>query len=386
MTGEENKSGVGGSNTTDKKMSGPYTLTSNDNPGNVITQVRLKGENYDEWARAVRTSLRAKKKYGFVDGTIERPTDDSPDIEDWWSVNSMLVSWIFNTIEPTLRSTISYMEDVKDLWEEIKQRFSVSNGPRVQQIRSDLANCKQNGQSIVTYYGRLKSLWDELNNYDPIPVCECAGCKCNVTTKLNKKREEERIHQFLMGLDEGGYETVRSNILSAESLPNLNRVYAMVVQQEQVQIMTSTKEERGNPMSFVVQAGRNSGGERKEKPSTCSICKRKGHDAENCFQRIGYPEWWGERPRTTTGGRGSTNGRGTQQNYGRGRGGAARAHAAQTPSFDGTRNIVTNSDRTGITGLSNEQWSALLNILDSHKDGNTERLTGPHFDDADWSG
>ncbi|KAJ8633296.1 hypothetical protein MRB53_026632 [Persea americana] len=265
MAGDGKKGDEGGSG-NDKKMPNHYTLTSNDNPGNIITQVQLKGENYGEWARAMRTALRAKKKYGFVDGTIKRPDDDSPDIEDWWTVNSMLVSWIFNTIEPTLRSTISYMENVKDLWEEIKQRFSVGNGPRVQQLRSDLANCKQDGQAIVAYYGRLKSLWDELNNYDPIPVCGCAGCICNMTAELEKKREEERVHQFLMGLDEDGYGTVRSNILSTKPLPNLNRVYAMVVQQERVRTMTRMKEERGNPMSFAIQAGRNSGGKGKTSP------------------------------------------------------------------------------------------------------------------------
>ena len=75
---------------------------------------------------------------------------------------------------------------------------------------------------MVVYYGQLKSLWDELNNYDSIPVCTCIGCKCNITTQLEKKREEERVHQFLMGLDEDGYGTVRSNILSIEPLPNLD--------------------------------------------------------------------------------------------------------------------------------------------------------------------
>ena len=70
-----------------------------------------------------------------------------------------------------------------------------------------------------------------------------------------------------MGLDEDGYGTVRSNILSTEPLPNLNRVYAMIVQQEQEWTMTRTKEERGNPMSFAVQAsGRNPRGMEKTRP------------------------------------------------------------------------------------------------------------------------
>ncbi|KAL6320160.1 hypothetical protein AAG906_004669 [Vitis piasezkii] len=134
MAGDGKKGDDGGSN-SDRKMLTPYALTSNDN----------LGENYDEWAHAMRTALRAKKKYGFVDGSIKQPDNDSPKLEDWWTINSMLVSWVFNTIEPTLPSTISYMENVKELWEEIKQRFSIGNGSCVQQLKSDLVNCKQEG-------------------------------------------------------------------------------------------------------------------------------------------------------------------------------------------------------------------------------------------------
>ena len=84
---------------------------------------------------------------------------------------------------------------------------------------------------------------------------------------MEKKQEEKRVHQFLMGLDEDGYGTVRSNILSTEYLLNLNLVYVMIVQQERVRTMTRTKEERGNPMSFAVQAsGRNPGGIEKTRP------------------------------------------------------------------------------------------------------------------------
>ncbi|KAJ0025922.1 hypothetical protein Pint_08963 [Pistacia integerrima] len=246
----------------DKKTQNLYILNPNDNPGNIITQVQLKGENYDEWARAVRTALRAKKKYGFIDGTVKQPENNSLELEDWW---------VFNTIKPSIRSMISYMENVKDLWEDIRQRFSIGNGPQVQQLRSDLASCKQDRQAVITYYGRLKAF--------------------NLTVELERKREEERVHQFLMGLDEEGYGTVCSNILSTKPLPNLNQAYAMVIQQERVRTMTRTREERSSPMSFVVRTGgRNSGGD-KDKSVICSNCNREGYDADNCFQLIGYPKW-----------------------------------------------------------------------------------------------
>jgi hypothetical protein len=53
-----------------KKIPSPYDLHTSDNPGNLITQVQLKGENYDEWSKAMRTSLRARRKWGFVEGSI----------------------------------------------------------------------------------------------------------------------------------------------------------------------------------------------------------------------------------------------------------------------------------------------------------------------------
>lgn len=68
-----------------------YFLGSNDNPRNIITPIQLKGHNYDEWARAIRTSLNAKRKLGFIDGTIVKPTATEK-LEDWSTVHSMLVS------------------------------------------------------------------------------------------------------------------------------------------------------------------------------------------------------------------------------------------------------------------------------------------------------
>lgn len=171
-------------------------------------------------------SLRARRKWGFVKGTIEAPKKGTSEMEDWWTVQSMLVSWILNTIESSLRSTISYKENAKDVWEDIKERFSVVNGPRIQQLKSNLAGCKQGGITVVAYYSKLKTLWDELTNYEQIPICSCGGCKCDIMSKLEKRREEERVHQFLMGLDDTAHGTVRSNLLATDQLPSLNRAYS----------------------------------------------------------------------------------------------------------------------------------------------------------------
>jgi hypothetical protein len=257
----------------------PYDITPNDNPGSLLTQVLLKGENYDEWARSLRTALRARKKFGFVDGPIKRPEDESADLEDWWTNNSLLVSWIMNTIEPSLRSTISHMEVAQDLWEDIKERFSVANGPRVQQLKAELADCKQKGLTIVAYFGKLKKLWEELANYEQFPVCKCGKCTCNLGGIFEKKREEEKTHQFLMGLDDAVYSTVRSNLFAQDPLPGLNKVYSTLAQEERVRTMVRGKEERNEVMSFAVQSSKTHvKTNAKDKNIRCKCCNRTGQN------------------------------------------------------------------------------------------------------------
>lgn len=260
-----------------------------------MTRVQLKGENYDEWARSLRTALRARKKFGFVDGSLKRPKDGSPDLEDWWTNNSSLVSWIMNTIEPVLRSTISHIEVAHDLWKDIKERFSMANGPRIQQLKVELVNCKQFGLSIVAYYGKLRKLWEELADYEQILICTYGLCKCKLESAYKKKLEEEKVHQFLMGLDETLYGTVRSNLQAQDTFPSLNKVYSTLVQEERVRTVVRGKEERSEVMSFAVHTGSRSygRGERRDKSKLlCTTCNLTGHESSGCFEEIGYPGWW----------------------------------------------------------------------------------------------
>lgn len=219
----------------------------------------------------------------------------------------------------------------------------------------------------------------KLGNYEQNPVCRCGGCKCNTGAELDKKREEERLHKFLMGLDDLIYGTVRSNILSTEPLPSLNRAYAMIVQEERVCNITRGMEQRSEHMAFAVQTGSTSRGrtENKDKSMVCTYCNNPGHNAESCFQLVGYPDWWGDRPK------GSRRGRGMKQfstSSGRGRGGPIRANATIVTSQE---SIPTEAEKGGLSGLSNEQWNTLLNILNSQKDGNQGRLNGT-YNSMEW--
>ncbi|KAL9287494.1 putative retrotransposon gag domain, retrotransposon Copia-like protein [Arabidopsis thaliana] len=167
----------------------PYDLTAADNPGAVISHPLLKGSNYDEWACGIKTALCSRKKFGFLDGSIARPEEGSADLDDWWTIQALLVSWIKMSIDPSLRSSISHRDVAKDLWDTLKKRFSVTNGPRIQQLKSELACCKQRGLAIEVYFGKLNRIWDNMAHYRPLRVCKCGKCDCDLGTLQEQDRE-----------------------------------------------------------------------------------------------------------------------------------------------------------------------------------------------------
>ncbi|XP_074298944.1 uncharacterized protein LOC141629931 [Silene latifolia] len=167
-----------------------YALSNSDGVSAKITHVMLKGSNYAEWSKGFRNGLGEKRKLGFVDGSLKRPAAGSEDLEDWSTANYTVIAWIFNTIDSTVRSSISYRDTAVKLWDDIRNRFSRSNGIKIYHLESEISDCKQQiDETVMDFYGRLKKLWDDVNDYDALPTCDCSGCKCNISVKLRDRRE-----------------------------------------------------------------------------------------------------------------------------------------------------------------------------------------------------
>ena len=274
-----------------KAVSTIYQLALTENPCAIIAQVQFNGDNFDEWAQAIRMALRVKKKFGFVDGSVTAPSNDAPEYEDWISAKSMLTLWILNTVDPKVRKTLANKEDPLELWKEIKDRFSEGNGPRIQEIKAELAFCRQGNISVIEYFGKLQVLWEDLTNYETTLVCKCGGCKCNLNTELEKKKEEDRVNHFLLELDDAVYGGVRTSIISTDPLPNLNQVYSNVKSVERINtIMRGREQQQTSKVAFATRANVRGGSDDKSR-MVCTACKKKGHTDETCFQVIGYPEW-----------------------------------------------------------------------------------------------
>ncbi|XP_074282689.1 uncharacterized protein LOC141607228 [Silene latifolia] len=117
--------------------SSPYYLGPQDRPGDSITPIRLTLNNFDDWVHDVSVALKSRRKFVFVNGTINEPKPPCT-ADDWETTHAMLVSWLSHTISPEVRALLPKYKDAKRLWDDLHDRFGVVDGSRIQQIKAAL--------------------------------------------------------------------------------------------------------------------------------------------------------------------------------------------------------------------------------------------------------
>lgn len=144
----------------------------------------------------------------------------------------------------------------------------MKNGQRVQRLKMELANCRQKGLAIEDYYGKLTQLWRSLADYQRAKTME----------EVRKEREEDKLHQFLMGLDDTLYGAVKSNLLSRVPLPSLEEAYNALTLDEEAKHLSRDNDVRVDGVSFVIQANSSRKPFDNKVPyGVCTICGRTGH-------------------------------------------------------------------------------------------------------------
>ena len=133
------------------------------------------------------------------------------------------MSLLLNTMEKHVAEIFSYSNSSQDLWKALEDMYGNQNNyARVFQLKKDIASIQQEGKAFVQHFGRLKTMWNELDVYLPH------------TTDLNillKHAEEDRIYQLLGSLSPE-YEDLRSHILMSQELPSFNNVCATIQKEE----------------------------------------------------------------------------------------------------------------------------------------------------------
>lgn len=148
----------------------------------------------------------------------------------------------------------------------------------------------QDQENVNSYFTHLKSYWDEIQNFYPMPKCTYGA----VQTVLDYK-QCEYVLQFLIGLNES-FASVHGQILLMDPIPHINKVFSLVLQEEcQCPISISTSipktvvmfSKSGSNKSFSRNGS--SGHIRGKDRSICQHCGKEGHTIDKCYRLHGFP-------------------------------------------------------------------------------------------------
>lgn len=173
----------------------------------------------------MKRALSGRNKIRFIDGTFPEPSTQSPHYNAWVKADYLVYTWILNSVAKDLAPGFQYIDTAAKLWAEIGSRFDRCSGPKLFQLERELSNCAQGSQTVIQYFNHLNSLWDEINL---ITAQFAHNCTCGA---MNKIEDRKKTMRFLLGLNDS-FDAVRSQILLLEPLPDVGKVYSMVLQDE----------------------------------------------------------------------------------------------------------------------------------------------------------
>ncbi|GJS07455.1 retrovirus-related pol polyprotein from transposon TNT 1-94 [Tanacetum coccineum] len=257
-------------------MNDPLYIASFDHPRMVLTNTLFNGTNFHGWNRNVRMALGAKLKLGFIDGSCPKPE---------------------------LSDAFLYAQSACELWKEIAERYGQSNRPLIYQLERELSKITQGNLTIASFFNKLKKCWDELQNINGLPTCDCGRmreCTCDVFGKVLLRDSNSKLIQFLIKLNDD-YESVRSQILAMDPLPTVNKAYYIVQQIEKHKQVTNhpfepttffanLNNKEGNNGRKDNRGSRNDG--KNDEKRFCTGYNQEGHTVDQCFEKIGYPDWY----------------------------------------------------------------------------------------------
>jgi len=266
---------------------------------------KLTRDNYLLWKAQVIPSVRAAPQYeGVLDGTTPQPAkfvetekDDkkivivNPDYEKWLTKDQQLLSYINNSLSKEVLAQVATLTTSAAVWATLENMFSAQSRARITNLRMQMANCRKGSLTAVAYFAKMKALGDEL---------AAAGRPVS---------NEELITFILAGLDLD-YNALVQSVMAKTDPVTLSDLYGQILAYDsRLQMLQDMQNSGYNSSANAVARGRGGfrgrgrggrnggrtpppnnkggrqGGNQGTKP-TCQICKKKGHEAFDCWYRF----------------------------------------------------------------------------------------------------
>ncbi|KAK9697215.1 hypothetical protein RND81_08G022100 [Saponaria officinalis] len=238
-------------------------FASSDQPYMQLLGYMFTGHNYISWKRDSYHALISKNKEGFVDGTVKQPDKTDKRYHQWIRCDLMVMKWLMNSLESHIRDTVQYVSSSNELWTELAERYGQANSVEIYQLMKKLSTISQENLPLIY---------------------------CKLLKRTVDRDSQTKLIQFLMGLN-GGYEGVKTNILSMDPLPPLNKALSLLQKIERQKQVSDAIDVLAEANAYVAhqsskqpdfKKARTGGGDTSVK--ICSNCNQCGHIREDCFK------------------------------------------------------------------------------------------------------
>ncbi|XP_031487616.1 uncharacterized protein LOC116255769 [Nymphaea colorata] len=217
----------------------------------------------------------------------DEPTNKSGKYITWEEDDNMVMSWIMNSVQPQIASTITYYTTAKEMWEFLRQTYSQDkNVIKILQVEEELHNLRQGSQDLSQYFAIVKATYERLKFLRP----PCKSC-------YKSHFEPTMVAKFLAGLSPE-YAAAKDQMLTGSEIPDLsdayNRLSRLAISLSQPAGVTPASAlavggGRGHGSTYSTRGrgiGRGTGGRGRFQ---CTYCGKIGHLEDRCWDKHGRP-------------------------------------------------------------------------------------------------
>lgn len=296
-------------------MSTSYsTVAINPLAGQGVSE-KLTKTNFALWRMQVLAAVRGARLEGFLTGAAKAPTTmiketkdgkevevSNPAYEEWVATDQQVLGYLISNMSSSIQSQLTACKTAAETWRAVEGMFSSMTRARAVNTRIALATMKKGNLSMAEYVGKMRSLADE------------------ITSTGKTIDDDELVSYILAGLDYDYNPIVTSLTARIEPL-SVGEAYSQLLAFEQrMDLLQPDGRSSVNSASRGrgISRGRGGGGRSRGGSSgrgrgrssgpprqqhgapngansntrgpdsrpRCQVCKKKGHEADNCWYRF----------------------------------------------------------------------------------------------------
>ncbi|KAF9679666.1 hypothetical protein SADUNF_Sadunf06G0038300 [Salix dunnii] len=300
-------------------------------PAQVIS-IKLDGTNFLSWSAQLLPLFHSYGLMGIVDGSEPSPSKFSStehqtqgvlnsDYVVWQYKDQTILGWIISSLSPAVVSTIYGLETSRLAWQALGARFVAPSTSRISLIKRKLQSLQQGSMQCQQFLDAVKSLADELSAVrKPIDDSNLILSVFNglnssfhsfVTTYMLLAKEKsmsfsdfhaellnfdlmQKFHSQTIHQETGSYAAFYSHKPGSKTgFRNSNKMRFSGPSKGSSPGFSQFRQ----PLPHLPSSPSSTAASNTRSHSPCQICKRDGHQALDCFNRMNY-SFQGRHPPT----------------------------------------------------------------------------------------